>query len=71
MREQAFQRFQFWLCLAIENVVQLVGDGHRTTVSLHCCKLYENASLVLARVLHANFLHEDLPKRCAPVQRFR
>ena len=68
MREQGVQ---FWQCLAIEHMVQLVGDGRRTTVSLHCCKLYENACLVLARVLHANFLYEDLPKRCAPVQRVR
>ena len=67
MREQAFE---FWLCLAIEDVVQPVGDRHRTT-SLHCCKLYEVACLVLARVLGANFLYEDLPKRCAPVHSFR
>ena len=65
VREQAFQ---CWLCLAIEGVVQLVGDRHKTTMSLHNCKLYENACLVFARLLHANLLHEGLPRRCAPAQ---
>ena len=67
VREQAFQ---FWLCLAIEDVVQLLGDRHRTTTSLHCCKLHEVACLVLARVLHANFLHEDLPKTSRGARQF-
>ena len=67
MREQAFQ---FWPCLAIEDVVQLLGDRHRTTTNLHCCKLYEVACLVLARVLHANFLHEDLRKTSRGARQF-
>ena len=39
---------------------------------MHCCELYHCMklhALFWHGALHANFLHEDLPKRCAPVQR--